>query len=107
RDAAALDRAWAVKQRARAVVLANRKAQFQRHLNSPGAEAECPSTIPQLHIRSVDGFTLRGNSSLSQNIHRGSKAEANPMKLPPFEYACPSSLSEAVALLAAHNGEAK
>ena len=29
------------------------------------------------------------------------------MKLPPFEYACPSSLSEAVALLAAHDGEAK
>lgn len=29
------------------------------------------------------------------------------MKLPPFEYACPTSLSEAVALLATHNGEAK
>jgi carbon-monoxide dehydrogenase medium subunit len=29
------------------------------------------------------------------------------MKLPPFEYACPTSLDEAVALLAAHNGEAK
>lgn len=29
------------------------------------------------------------------------------MKLPPFEYACPTSLSEAVALLAAHDGEAK
>jgi len=29
------------------------------------------------------------------------------MKLPPFEYACPASLDEAVALLAAHNGEAK
>ncbi|HEV3372367.1 MAG TPA: xanthine dehydrogenase family protein subunit M [Xanthobacteraceae bacterium] len=29
------------------------------------------------------------------------------MKLPPFEYACPAELSEAVALLAAHNGEAK
>jgi aerobic carbon-monoxide dehydrogenase medium subunit len=29
------------------------------------------------------------------------------MKLPPFEYACPESLSEAVALLAAHDGEAK
>jgi aerobic carbon-monoxide dehydrogenase medium subunit len=29
------------------------------------------------------------------------------MKLPPFEYACPASLSEAVALLASHNGEAK
>jgi carbon-monoxide dehydrogenase medium subunit len=29
------------------------------------------------------------------------------MKLPPLEYACPSSLSEAVALLAAHGGEAK
>jgi carbon-monoxide dehydrogenase medium subunit len=29
------------------------------------------------------------------------------MKLPPFEYACPAALSEAVALLAAHNGEAK
>ena len=29
------------------------------------------------------------------------------MKLPPLEYACPTSLSEAVALLAAHGGEAK
>jgi len=29
------------------------------------------------------------------------------MKLPPFEYACPSDLSEAVALLAARNGDAK
>jgi carbon-monoxide dehydrogenase medium subunit len=29
------------------------------------------------------------------------------MKLPPFEYACPTSLAEAVALLASHGGEAK
>ncbi len=29
------------------------------------------------------------------------------MKLPPFEYACPSTISEAIALLASHNGEAK
>jgi carbon-monoxide dehydrogenase medium subunit len=29
------------------------------------------------------------------------------MKLPPFEYACPTTLSEAVALLASHDGEAK
>jgi aerobic carbon-monoxide dehydrogenase medium subunit len=29
------------------------------------------------------------------------------MKLPPFEYACPASISEAVALLASHGGEAK
>jgi carbon-monoxide dehydrogenase medium subunit len=29
------------------------------------------------------------------------------MKLPAFEYACPTSLSEAVALLASHDGEAK
>jgi carbon-monoxide dehydrogenase medium subunit len=29
------------------------------------------------------------------------------MKLPPFEYACPTRLSEAVALLAARNGDAK
>ena len=29
------------------------------------------------------------------------------MKLPPFEYACPTTLSEAVALLATQNGEAK
>jgi carbon-monoxide dehydrogenase medium subunit len=29
------------------------------------------------------------------------------MKLPPFEYACPTKLSDAVALLAAHNGDAK
>jgi carbon-monoxide dehydrogenase medium subunit len=29
------------------------------------------------------------------------------MKLPPFEYACPSTIDEVVALLAAHNGEAK
>jgi carbon-monoxide dehydrogenase medium subunit len=29
------------------------------------------------------------------------------MKLPPFEYACPTTLSEAVALLASQNGEAK
>src|SRR5580704_18072144 len=29
------------------------------------------------------------------------------MKLPPFEYACPAALSEAVALLGTYNGEAK
>jgi CO/xanthine dehydrogenase FAD-binding subunit len=29
------------------------------------------------------------------------------MKMPPFDYACPTSLSEAVALLASQNGEAK
>jgi carbon-monoxide dehydrogenase medium subunit len=29
------------------------------------------------------------------------------MKLPPFEYACPTTLNEAVALLASHRGEAK
>src|SRR5215813_2754256 len=29
------------------------------------------------------------------------------MKMPPFDYACPSTLSEAVALLAAHDGDAK
>jgi aerobic carbon-monoxide dehydrogenase medium subunit len=29
------------------------------------------------------------------------------MKLPPFEYACPSTMSEAIALLASHDGEAK
>ena len=29
------------------------------------------------------------------------------MKLPPFDYACPTSLADAVALLAAHDGEAK
>jgi carbon-monoxide dehydrogenase medium subunit len=29
------------------------------------------------------------------------------MKLPPFDYACPTSVSEAIALLASHGGEAK
>jgi len=29
------------------------------------------------------------------------------MKLPPFEYACPTSVAEAVALLAGHDGDAK
>lgn len=29
------------------------------------------------------------------------------MKLPPFEYACPATINEAVALLASHDGEAK
>ena len=29
------------------------------------------------------------------------------MKLPPLDYACPATIAEAVALLAAHNGEAK
>src|SRR5258708_8843827 len=29
------------------------------------------------------------------------------MKLPPFEYACPTTISEAVALSASHDGEAK
>jgi aerobic carbon-monoxide dehydrogenase medium subunit len=29
------------------------------------------------------------------------------MKLPPFEYACPSNITEATALLASHDGEAK
>src|ERR1700683_4174025 len=34
-------------------------------------------------------------------------ADIRSMKLPLFEYACPTSISDAVALLAAHNGEAK
>src|SRR6476660_4395164 len=29
------------------------------------------------------------------------------MKLPPFEYACPTTIAEAVSLLASHGGEAK
>jgi aerobic carbon-monoxide dehydrogenase large subunit len=29
------------------------------------------------------------------------------MKLPPFDYACPATLTEAVTLLASHDGEAK
>src|ERR1700685_1920856 len=29
------------------------------------------------------------------------------MKLPPFEYACPTTINEAVELLASHDGEAK
>ena len=29
------------------------------------------------------------------------------MKLPSFDYACPTTIAEAVALLAAHGGEAK
>ena len=29
------------------------------------------------------------------------------MKLPPFEYSCPTSLSDVIALLAVHGGEAK
>ena len=29
------------------------------------------------------------------------------MKLPPFDYACPATVAEAVALLASHGGEAK
>ena len=29
------------------------------------------------------------------------------MKLPPFEYACPTTLNDAVALLASHSGDAK
>ena len=29
------------------------------------------------------------------------------MKLPPFEYACPTSIPEAIAFLASHDGEAK
>src|SRR5712671_3508082 len=32
---------------------------------------------------------------------------SRPMKLPPFEYACPTTINEAVALLANHSGEAK
>jgi aerobic carbon-monoxide dehydrogenase medium subunit len=35
------------------------------------------------------------------------EADVLAMKLPPFEYSCPTSLSEAVALLAVHGSEAK
>jgi carbon-monoxide dehydrogenase medium subunit len=38
---------------------------------------------------------------------RGIALTCQIMKLPPFEYACPTTVSEAVALLAAHDGEAK
>jgi carbon-monoxide dehydrogenase medium subunit len=36
-----------------------------------------------------------------------SKRTFSAMKLPPFEYSCPTSLADAIALLAAHGGEAK
>src|SRR3954470_20223679 len=29
------------------------------------------------------------------------------MKMPPFDYACPATLAEAIALLSAHGGDAK
>jgi carbon-monoxide dehydrogenase medium subunit len=35
------------------------------------------------------------------------RAGKQAMKLPPFDYACPTSVAEAVALLASHDGEAK
>src|SRR6516164_830231 len=38
---------------------------------------------------------------------RNETAVSPQMKMPPFEYACPTTLSEAVALLASHDGEAK
>src|SRR3954470_11712175 len=58
----------------------------------------------------VDGSASGGDSG-GQRCHRRSKAEASlqasSMKLPPFEYACPATINEAIALLASHNGEAK
>jgi len=55
-----------------------------------------------------------GATKKAQNFRRfrGSKRAAESsrgtrMKLPPFDYACPATLAEAVALLAAHGGEAK
>src|SRR4051812_33755911 len=47
------------------------------------------------------------DSSLSQNCRCESGRKNKHMKLPPFEYACPTTINEAVALLASHNGEAK
>src|SRR6516162_8690860 len=38
---------------------------------------------------------------------RNETAVSPQMKMPPFEYACPTTLSEAVSLLASHKGEAK
>src|SRR3954454_412579 len=58
----------------------------------------------------VDGSASGGDSG-GHRCHRRSKAEASlqasSMKLPPFEYACPATINEAIALLASHNGEAK
>jgi aerobic carbon-monoxide dehydrogenase medium subunit len=45
--------------------------------------------------------TRKGNFSFSV------KADFPAMKLPPFAYACPTNIADAVALLAAHGGEAK
>src|SRR4029077_1391298 len=69
-------------------------------------DAACCGTIPQLHGRCVDGPWQGGDSSLSSFQRRGRKRK-DIMKLPPFEYACPATINEAVALLANHSGEAK
>src|SRR6185312_9551189 len=59
----------------------------------------------------VDGAIPHGNSSFDTSVHRRaegrSRADHPDMKLPPFEYACPATVNEAVALLASHNGDAK
>jgi len=44
-----------------------------------------------------------GNDARATPVEAGQ----NQMKMPPFEYACPTTLAEAVALLAAGNGDAK
>jgi carbon-monoxide dehydrogenase medium subunit len=47
------------------------------------------------------------NCHLFRQFIAGSTGRETDMKLPPFDYACPATIAEAVALLAAHDGEAK
>ncbi len=110
-DVAALDRRAAVEQRGGAVVVANRQAQFQGHSRSPKMHQRCSAgcfrTIPRLQFAALTGPCGVAIVVCHKSFIASSRAEAYPMKLPPFEYACPTSLDEAVALLAAHGGEAK
>jgi aerobic carbon-monoxide dehydrogenase medium subunit len=60
-----------------------------------------------MHGARVDAQSATGDSTLSSFQETQAEGRFHSMKLPPFEYASPTTIGEAVALLASHDGDAK
>src|SRR5262249_5131528 len=95
-DVAALDRGASVEDRAGAVVVADREPKLQWHVRL--RKHPWRKNRPNLPIIDCPVNRMVPNALPPRPRDRS-------MKLPRFEYACPTTLSEAVALLASHDGE--
>src|SRR4029079_7580826 len=106
-DVAALDRRAAVEQRGGAVVIADGQAQFHGHFSISSALMRY-AAVPYRNCM-ARALTGLGGVAIVACHHSKDAGEgaSTPRTLPPCEYAAPSTINEAVALLANHSGEAK